>query len=113
MCSDEAKGAAKTGGDKDSVREKLFQNVTLPGEEGAAAEFARVEEQAAGSQHEASGPVGRLFSILGNTIFYGGLGATAFFGYYQYNYTTAQLEHMIEETYKEENRFPGSSVRFG
>ena len=48
---------------------------------------------------------------LGNTLFFGSLGAGAFFGYYTLRYTADQVETMVEQTKEPENSFPGSSVR--
>ncbi|KAK9823312.1 hypothetical protein WJX72_001853 [[Myrmecia] bisecta] len=56
------------------------------------------------------GPAGRVFSVLGNTLFFGALAAGGFFGYYTYRYNTDQIGTMIDETQKEENSFPGSQV---
>ena len=48
---------------------------------------------------------------LGNVLFFGSLGAGAFFGYYTARYTADQVETMVEQTKEPENSFPGSSVR--
>ena len=47
---------------------------------------------------------------MGNTLFLGFLGASAYFGYYTYRYSTQEVENLIEETKKPENQFPGSDV---
>ena len=47
---------------------------------------------------------------LGNTLFFGGVAATAYFGYYTYRYSSDQLDTMVQETEKAENAFPGSQV---
>ena len=53
---------------------------------------------------------GRILSTIGNTLFFGGLGVSAFFGYYTLRYTTDEIGTMVEETKKAENSFPGSNV---
>jgi len=90
---------------------RLFENARMPGEAGAAASPAGTEGVGTAAEVLDHGNLGRTFSALGNALFYGAVGASAFFGYYHYNYDADQLEHMIQETEKAENRFPGSSVR--
>ena len=51
-----------------------------------------------------------LGAWLGNGLFFGGVAAAAFFGYYTYRYSSDQLDTMIQETEKTENAFPGSQV---
>ncbi len=48
---------------------------------------------------------------MGNTLFLGFLGASAYFGYYTYRYSTQEIETLIEETKTPEKQFPGSDVR--
>lgn len=77
---------------------KLFDNARMPPE---AAEGAAAGHASAGSTAEAAaaaeaaamdaGPVGRLFSALGNTLFFGGVAAASFFGYYTYRYDVDQV----------------------
>ncbi|KAI7839905.1 hypothetical protein COHA_006385 [Chlorella ohadii] len=97
---------------------KLFDNARLPPE---AVEGAAAGHPAAGSTAEAAaaaeaaaldaGPVGRIFSAIGNTLFFGGVAAASFFGYYTYRYDVDQVDRMISETEsKPENAFPGSSM---
>ena len=91
---------------------RLFENARIPGTEAAAAEGggAATAEAVAAESLEHSG-AGRVFSAIGNTIFYGALGVGAFIGYYHYNYTLDQLEHMVDETQKgAENQFFGSGI---
>jgi hypothetical protein len=47
---------------------------------------------------------------VGNTLFFGSVAATAYFGYYTYRYSSDQLDTMVQETQKAENAFPGSQV---
>lgn len=54
--------------------------------------------------------VGRIAARIGNTLFLGFLGASAYFGYFTYRYTTPEVEQLIEERKKPENAFPGSDV---
>jgi import inner membrane translocase subunit TIM50 len=56
---------------------------------------------------------GRLLSAVGNSIFYGALGVSAFIGYYHYAYDINQLESMVKESQNAENQFPGSSLWAG
>lgn len=59
-------------------------------------------------EHSAAG---RVLSALGNSLFFGGVAAASFFGYYSYRYDVDQVERMVEETRaRPENAFPGSSV---
>lgn len=97
----------KTG--QDSVRDRLFQNVNLPSEGPAAIEAQTVEKIGSEQVHGAS-TGSKILSFVGNSLLFSILGAGAFFGYYHYNYSVDQLEHMVEETKKEENKFLGSSV---
>lgn len=82
----------------------------LPAEAEPAASAAAQSAEAAGDALENTA-VGRVFSAIGNTLFFGGLGAAGFFGYYTYRYDADQVAHMVEETKKEENSFPGSKAR--
>lgn len=61
---------------------------------------------------DSAGPksVGRILASIGNTVFLGLLGASAYFGYYTYRYTTPEIQALVEETEKPENGFPGSNV---
>ena len=54
---------------------------------------------------------GRIAAQVGNTLFLGFLGASAYFGYYTYRYSTQEVENLIEDTKNSENQFPGSDVR--
>ncbi|KAG7670085.1 hypothetical protein Ndes2526B_g06470 [Nannochloris sp. 'desiccata'] len=93
-----------------AIGHKLFENARIP-TEGAASSAAAADTAAAtaaeGLEHTG---VGRAFSVLGNLLFYGGLGTAGFVGYYHYNYSVDQLEHMIDETGRSENKFPGSGL---
>ena len=72
----------------------------------------------AGASGTAAGPAeadipgrgGGWGSWIGNTLFFGGVAATAYFGYYTYRYSSDQLDTMVQETQKAENAFPGSQV---
>jgi hypothetical protein len=75
-----------------------------------AGKAAAAAAEAAGAQGPPPG-AGRALSALGGTLFYGAAATAAFFGYYTYSYDVEQLDHMIEETQKGENSFPGSTVR--
>lgn len=87
---------------------KLFENVRLPEAEATAGAAA----EAAGAPIDVleSTAVGRTLSALGNALFFGGVAAASFFGYYTYHYEAGQVETMVEETRKPENSFPGSSL---
>lgn len=52
-----------------------------------------------------------MCQAFGNALFFGSLGAGAFFGYYTLRYTADQVDTMVEQTKAPENSFPGSSVR--
>jgi len=83
----------------------------MPTEAGAVAGTPEAAAAAAPSAEVLEhGPLGRAFGALGNALFYTTLGGAAFLGYYHYKYDADQLEHMIEETAKVENQFPGSQV---
>lgn len=84
---------------------KLFENARLPME---ASGSAAASDSAAGALEHST--AGQFFSALGNVLFYGGVGACAFFGYYHYAYNIDQLEHMVNETERPENQFFGSSL---
>lgn len=92
----------------EAVNSNLFDKAKatpLPSSEeaGQAAERLAAEPSTAG----------RIASQVGNTLFLGFLGASAYFGYYQYRYTTQEVENLIEETKKPENQFPGSDAWSG
>jgi hypothetical protein len=84
---------------------------------GAAAGPSSVAAAAAAADAAALAAVehstaGRVLGAIGNTLFFGGVAAASFFGYYTYRYEVPQIERMVEETEaKPENAFPGSSVR--
>ena len=84
---------------------KIFENVRLPEAEAAGAAAAEAEADALEST-----AAGRVLSAVGNALFLGGVAAASFFGYYTYRYEADQVEHMVEETKKPDNAFPGSSV---
>lgn len=89
---------------------KLFGNVGIPPEaEKAAAEAAEQAAAAASPPLENTAAM-RVVSAIGNGLFFGSLGAAAFFGYYTYKYDNDQVAHMVEETKKEENAFMGSQL---
>lgn len=93
---------------------RLFDNAKLPvqaieGAAGSSGGAAAADTAAAHASEHAA--VGRVFSALGNTLFFGGVATASFFGYYTYRYDVDQVERMVEETQsKPENAFVGSSV---
>lgn len=104
---------------------KLFDNARLPPElsKGAAAgnggaagaapgaAAAAAAADAAALEAVENSTVGRVFSVLGNALFFGGVAAASFFGYYTYRYDVDQVDRMIVETEeKPENAFAGSSL---
>ena len=98
---------------------KIFGEVALPPEVQPAATAAAGSAAGGGGAAAAAAAgdvlehtaVGRVFSAIGNGLFFGGLGAAAFFGYYTYQYDTDQVAHMVEETRNEQsNAFAGSKV---
>ena len=82
---------------------KLFDNARLPPELTEAAAAGGGTAQAAGGAAGAaaadaaalealeSSAVGRAFSVLGNVLFFGGVAAASFFGYYTYSYNCDQV----------------------
>ena len=103
-------GAGNVGGTTSSgggATSRLFENVKPPeGMAGAAGSAAGLAEAEA-----LPGRGAGWGAWLGNTIFFSGVAASAFFGYYTYRYSSDQLDTMIQETEKSENAFPGSEVR--
>ena len=90
---------------------RLFENARIPTEGAAATTTATGGVAAAAAPEALEHPaVGRTLSALGNALFYGAVGATAFVGYYHYNYSVEQLEHMVDETERAENKFIGSEI---
>lgn len=77
---------------------RLFDNARLPpeaaaeagGSSGAAPGAAAAAEAAAADALESTG-VGRAVSALGNALFFGGLAAASFFGYYTLKYEVDQV----------------------
>ena len=92
---------------------RLFENARIPTEGVSATAGATTAEGSAaaaaaeGLEHTG---VGRAFSAIGNLLFYGAVGGAAFLGYYHYNYSVEQLEHMVAETERNENKFLGSEI---
>ncbi|KAL6766283.1 TIM50 [Auxenochlorella protothecoides x Auxenochlorella symbiontica] len=96
---------------------KLFQNVSLPeGAGAAAATAARVGTAGAGAGAgaAAAGPEALgthpLLNAAGNAVFFGGVAAASFFGYYYWRYEVDELEALVESTSRPENAFPGSGA---
>lgn len=64
--------------------------------------FAKVVAAEHSAQHEAQGHLPhpstarRIIGALGNALLLGGLGAGAFFGYYTYRYSPAEIDAMID-----------------
>ena len=64
--------------------------------------FAKVVAAEHSAQHEAQGQLPhpstarRIIGALGNALLLGGLGAGAFFGYYTYRYSPAEIDAMID-----------------
>jgi len=102
-----AGSAGGTGSSNGGATSRLFENVKPPeGMAGAAGSAAgHAEAEALPGRGAGWG------AWLGNTIFFSGVAASAFFGYYTYRYSSDQLDTMIQETEKSENAFPGSEVR--
>lgn len=97
---------------------RIFENVRLPEEAAAAAAGGAGAGAAGAAAAEAAvmaeapaGPAARAAMALGNALFFGGVAASAFFGYYTWCYDLGQVATMVEETRKPENAFVGSSVR--
>lgn len=89
---------------------RLFENARIPTERAAASTASIDGAGAAAAESIENTAVGRVFSALGNALFYGAVGAAGFVGYYHYNYSTEQLEHMVAETERAENKFIGSDI---
>lgn len=96
---------------------KLFDNARLPPEaaEGTAAghhgAVGSTAEAAAAAEAAAvdAGPIGRLFSALGNTLFFGGVAAASFFGYYTYRYDVDQVRRPGQLTAQQHGVFPAAA----
>lgn len=93
-CSGEAKAGTESG--ENALRDKLFQNITIP-EEGAS---VAKEVSSAATKSENSPPAQGLVSFVGNALLYGFLGTGAFVGYYQYRYSADEVENMVKESEK-------------
>ncbi|KAI8108416.1 hypothetical protein M9434_006442 [Picochlorum sp. BPE23] len=91
-------GEAKAGTEssENALRDKLFQNITIP-EEGAS---VAKEVSSAATKSENSPPAQGLVSFVGNALLYGFLGTGAFVGYYQYRYSADEVENMVKESEK-------------
>lgn len=100
---------------------RLFDNARLPAELSEAAGSGGAGSAGAGPAAAAaegaavdaleSTALGRVFSAIGNTLFFGSVAAASFFGYYTYRYDVDQVDRMVSETEaKPENAFAGSSV---
>jgi import inner membrane translocase subunit TIM50 len=105
-------GAAGGGGKPDPLSaesptaSRLFENVRMPVEGAAAGASGAAAAEAAAAEL----PGLRGLAALGNAAFFGGLSAAAFFGYYQLRYDADQVAHMVEETSRPENAFPGAGL---
>ena len=104
--------AASLNAGQSAAAARLFEKVPpLPQE---AEQAAAAAAAAAAASSSGAGERSRLASALaglGNALFFAGLGAGAFFGYYTARYTSDQVETMVEQTKEPENSFPGSPVR--
>lgn len=52
----------------------------------------------------------KALSAVGNAMFFTGVAAAAFFGYYTYRYSAQELEQLVNERKQPETEFPGSSA---
>ena len=99
---------------------KLFDSARLPAEAAGAGGAGAGPSSEAGAAAAAAGldaaaientAAGRVLSALGNALFFGGVAAASFFGYYTYRYDAEQMERMVEATAsQQENAFVGSSL---
>ena len=62
------------------------------------------------AEHASKGGASRWLSTVGNTLFFGALGGTAYFGYYTLRYSSDDMERLLQERKKPDNDFPGSQV---
>jgi len=93
------------------IASRIFENVKQPVEvEAAAAAAGPSAADAAAMDLLENSTLGRVVSVFGNTLFFGGLAATSYFGYYTYKYDEEQMQRLINDRAKPENSFPGSSV---
>lgn len=83
----------------DPAVSRLFENVTMPPETGSNAASISGHVSADALEHSA---VGRIFSTVGNALFFGAVGAGAFFGYYTYRYSADEVEKMVVESKQKE-----------
>jgi hypothetical protein len=95
------------------IASRIFENVKQPVPievEAAAAAAGPSAADAAAMDLLENSTLGRVVSVFGNTLFFGGLAATSYFGYYTYKYDEEQMQRLINDKAKPENSFPGSSV---
>ena len=88
---------------------KLFENVRAP-VEGMAAAAATGAAEAATTEGAGTARGGGALSAVANALFFGTVAITGYAGYMTYAYDVDQVHHMVEETKKEENAFPGSAA---
>ena len=97
-CSD-ATGKSRLGAltEESETAHRLFDNARLPpeaaaeaGGSGAAAADGAAAEAATADALESTA-AGRAVAALGNALFFGGLAAASFFGYYTYKYDVDQV----------------------
>ncbi|KAK9839681.1 hypothetical protein WJX81_005792 [Elliptochloris bilobata] len=103
-------GAASVNAGQSAAAARLFEKVQVPPEAEEAAAAAAAAAAASSSGAGERSRLGSALGALGNALFFGSLGAGAFFGYYTLRYTSDQVQTMVEQTEAPENSFPGSQV---
>ena len=101
---------------------KLFEKVHAPTEAAAAAATTKTNISAGGSASAASvsatkasegggrGTVGRVLGTVGNALFFGCVGAGAFFGYHHYAYDRMDLEQEVKRIKESPDAMPHSNA---
>lgn len=96
-----ATGAGQHVGGNSAAASRLFEKVTAAEQSAAAQEVP---------EHLQPSTAGRVAGAIGNALLLGGLGASAFFGYYTYRYSPEEVEAMIDSRAQPESDNIGNNL---